>query len=284
VIQFRKIGSVTVVDLQRADVADLVTSLRLPLDTGDRRILIDLKKVKILRAEGLEKLIAAQLACEEAGGIMGLFHLSRDLDGLIRIMELDRFFPYIFQDEKEAVSQFGRIDLETAIKASAPPSELQIVFEDSLSIAELTEGSLLHAERTAEVHSGGIGVEEESAPATLEIESLGIETVGPVPEPEPAPAEEIILEPEPAPAQKTGKTSIGTEGFAQEPNEAEEPAQHAMPVVEEVEGPLEAKEPSSQEITVEMAGRTSSGEEGLEEEEEEKIVAEEIPDLEPPPP
>ncbi len=93
------------ITIGKGDVA-LRDSIQQVLDSGGRKILIDLGATKKMDSSGLGELVAAHATVTERGAELRLMNLSRKLKNVLGITQLITVYD-IFDDEEEAVASFG---------------------------------------------------------------------------------------------------------------------------------------------------------------------------------
>jgi anti-sigma B factor antagonist len=107
----RKIGEVSVVDLSgkiTIGEGDVVLRERVAelLDGGERRILLNLEKVKYMDSAGIGELVACYKRAKEKEGNVKLLNPSGKVYDLLQLTKLEEVFD-TYRDEKEALVSFG---------------------------------------------------------------------------------------------------------------------------------------------------------------------------------
>jgi anti-sigma B factor antagonist len=106
----RKIGEVAVVDLSgkitigEGDVVLRETVGEL-LDGGDKRILLNLERVKYMDSAGIGELVACYKRAKEKQGTVKLLNPSGKVYDLLQLTKLEEVFD-TYRDEKEALVSF----------------------------------------------------------------------------------------------------------------------------------------------------------------------------------
>jgi len=80
-------------------------NLRLILDEGRRKILVDLGDVSWVNSTGLGILIAAHAQVERAGGELKLCQVSRRVESILMVTRLNMIFES-YADEAQALASF----------------------------------------------------------------------------------------------------------------------------------------------------------------------------------
>ena len=107
----RKIGEVSVIDLSgkiTIGEGDVVLRERVGelLDGGERRILLNLEKVKYMDSAGIGELVACYKRAKEKEGTVKLLNPSGKVYDLLQLTKLEEVFD-TYRDEKEALVSFG---------------------------------------------------------------------------------------------------------------------------------------------------------------------------------
>ena len=106
----RKIGEVSVVDLSgkitigEGDVV-LCEKVGELLDGGERRILLNLERVKYMDSAGIGELVACYKRAKEKEGTVKLLNPSGKVYDLLQLTKLEEVFD-TYRDEKEALVSF----------------------------------------------------------------------------------------------------------------------------------------------------------------------------------
>ncbi len=113
----RRSGSVTVLDLTGnirlgEGNIELHNTLRLLVDKGERKVLLNLAEVKYIDSSGLGELVAGYTTLQKSGGEMKLLHLTERVNELMVITKLLTVFE-VFDSEQEAVNSFSTSADET---------------------------------------------------------------------------------------------------------------------------------------------------------------------------
>ena len=106
----RKIGEVSVVDLSgkiTIGEGDVVLRERVGelLDGGEKRILLNLERVKYMDSAGIGELVACYKRAKEKDGMVKLLNPSGKVYDLLQLTKLEEVFD-TFRDEKEALVSF----------------------------------------------------------------------------------------------------------------------------------------------------------------------------------
>jgi anti-sigma B factor antagonist len=109
----RQIGGISVADLQgRITVGEgnillreVVTNL---LERGNKRILLNFRKVRYIDSSGLGELVKTHLTVQRQGGQLKMSNLDQRLLNLLKATSLYKVFD-VYQDEDTAVQSFGRL-------------------------------------------------------------------------------------------------------------------------------------------------------------------------------
>jgi anti-sigma B factor antagonist len=107
----RKIGEVSVVDLSgkiTIGEGDVVLREKVGelLDGGERRILLNLEKVKYMDSAGIGELVACYKRAKEKEGTVKLLNPSGKVYDLLQLTKLEEVFD-TYRDEKEALVSFS---------------------------------------------------------------------------------------------------------------------------------------------------------------------------------
>ena len=106
----RKIGEVSVVDLSgkiTIGEGDVVLREKVGelLGAGERRILLNLERVKYMDSAGIGELVACYKRAKEKEGTVKLLNPSGKVYDLLQLTKLEEVFE-TFKDEKEALVSF----------------------------------------------------------------------------------------------------------------------------------------------------------------------------------
>ena len=109
----RQIGGISVADLQgRITVGEgnillreVVTNL---LERGNKRILLNFRKVRYIDSSGLGELVKTHLTVQRQGGQLKMSNLDQRLLNLLKATSLYKVFD-VYEDEDSAVQSFGRL-------------------------------------------------------------------------------------------------------------------------------------------------------------------------------
>jgi anti-sigma B factor antagonist len=109
--QDRRRGDVVVVDLTgkiTIGEGDVVLRERVGelLEGGERRILLNLERVKYMDSAGIGELVACYKRAREKSGTVKLLNPSGKVYDLLQLTKLEEVFD-TFRDEKEALVSFG---------------------------------------------------------------------------------------------------------------------------------------------------------------------------------
>ena len=107
----RKIGEVSVVDLSgkiTIGEGDVVLREKVGelLDGGERRILLNLERVKYMDSAGIGELVACYKRAKEKEGTVKLLNPSGKVYDLLQLTKLEEVFD-TYRDEKEALVSFA---------------------------------------------------------------------------------------------------------------------------------------------------------------------------------
>lgn len=107
----RKIGDVSVVDLSgkiTIGEGDVVLREKVShlLEGGERRILLNLERVKYMDSAGIGELVACYKRAKEKEGTVKLLNPSGKVYDLLQLTKLEEVFD-TYRDEKEALVSFG---------------------------------------------------------------------------------------------------------------------------------------------------------------------------------
>lgn len=109
----RQIGGISVADLQgRITVGEgnimlreVVTNL---LERGNKRILLNFRKVRYIDSSGLGELVKTHVTVQRQGGQLKMSNLDQRLLNLLKATSLYKVFE-VYEDEDTAVQSFGRL-------------------------------------------------------------------------------------------------------------------------------------------------------------------------------
>lgn len=109
----RQIGGISVAELQgRITVGEgnimlreVVTNL---LEGGNKRILLNFRKVRYLDSSGVGELVKTHVAVQRQGGQLKMSNLDQRLLNLLKATSLYKVFD-VYEDEDTAVQSFGRL-------------------------------------------------------------------------------------------------------------------------------------------------------------------------------
>jgi anti-sigma B factor antagonist len=106
-----EIDGVTVLNLNgRLTLGDGTTQFRSAIEellaAGKPNVLLNLNDVSYLDSSGLGELLAAQIACKEAGGALKLMNLGRRAESLLQMMSLYTVCE-IVPNETEGIRSFA---------------------------------------------------------------------------------------------------------------------------------------------------------------------------------
>jgi anti-sigma B factor antagonist len=107
----RHIGDISVLDVQgRITVGEgnimlreVVTNL---LEKGNKRILLNLRKVGYIDSAGLGELVRTHISLQRQGGKLKMVNLDQKVQDLLKATSLHRVFD-VYQDEASAIQSFG---------------------------------------------------------------------------------------------------------------------------------------------------------------------------------
>lgn len=89
-----------------ADTEQLEKAVKGLIETGARRVLLDLADVSLVNSSGLGSIITCHTAMKDAGGDLKLLRVSNKIESLLIITKLITVFDS-FNDETEAIAAFG---------------------------------------------------------------------------------------------------------------------------------------------------------------------------------
>jgi anti-sigma B factor antagonist len=109
-IRQREIGDVVVLDIDGKIMGGVDSELfqetiQSLIDSGKRKVLVNLENVKWVNSTGLGVLIAGYSALQKSGGRLKLLQVSERVEGLLNITKLSTIFES-YQGEDEAVESF----------------------------------------------------------------------------------------------------------------------------------------------------------------------------------
>ena len=96
--------------------AELHKALRFLIETGEKRVLLNLEKVSYIDSSGLGELVSGYAAFKRIGGEMKLLHLSPSVHQLMTLTKLLTVFD-IYENETIAVENFD-IPMAKAVPVS----------------------------------------------------------------------------------------------------------------------------------------------------------------------
>jgi anti-sigma B factor antagonist len=111
-------GDVTIVWLEgKITLGDgsggLRETVRKVLESGAKKVLVDLGGVSYIDSAGLGELVGCYAAAENRGASMKLLHLQKRVEGLMQITKLTTLFE-VFEDEGQALQSFDKTDTASA--------------------------------------------------------------------------------------------------------------------------------------------------------------------------
>lgn len=109
-IRQREIGDVVVLDIDGKIMGGVDSELfqetiQSLIDSGKRKVLVNLERVKWINSTGLGVLIAGFSALQKSGGKLKLLHVSERVEGLLKITKLSTIFES-YRAEDEALESF----------------------------------------------------------------------------------------------------------------------------------------------------------------------------------
>ncbi|UCE01291.1 MAG: STAS domain-containing protein [Candidatus Latescibacterota bacterium] len=109
-IRQREIGDVVVLDIDGKIMGGVDSELfqetiQSLIDSGKRKVVVNLENVKWINSTGLGVLIAGYSALQKSGGRLKLLQVSERVEGLLNITKLSTIFES-YQGEDEAVESF----------------------------------------------------------------------------------------------------------------------------------------------------------------------------------
>jgi len=116
-ISERRSQSVTILDLKGnirigEGNIELHNILRLLVEKGEKKILLNLADVSYIDSSGLGELVAGYTTLQKAGGEMKLLNLTKRVTELMVITKLLTVFE-IFDNETEAVESFNNLSVKS---------------------------------------------------------------------------------------------------------------------------------------------------------------------------
>ena len=111
-ISTRTVGAVTVVDIDGnlklgEDTEQFRTHIRGLLDSGARKILLNMRNIHHLDSSGVGELVRAFASTNSQGGELKLVNLTKRLHDLLSVTKLLTVFE-TFENEMRAVDSFGK--------------------------------------------------------------------------------------------------------------------------------------------------------------------------------
>ena len=88
-----------------SDCETLESTVRESMETGVRRLILDLSETSVINSSGLGSIITCHAALRKAGGDLKLLSVSEKVESLLVITKLLTVFE-TFSDEEEAVTSF----------------------------------------------------------------------------------------------------------------------------------------------------------------------------------
>jgi MFS superfamily sulfate permease-like transporter len=79
------------------------------LERGNKRILLNFRKVRYLDSSGLGELVKMHVTVQRQGGQLKMSNLDQRLLNLLKATSLYKVFD-VYEDEDTAVQSFGRLD------------------------------------------------------------------------------------------------------------------------------------------------------------------------------
>jgi len=117
----RRSASFTILDLE-GDIrlgggsAELHEALRLLVEQGDKKILLNLANVAHIDSSGLGELVSGFTTLHNAGGELKLFNLSNRVHELMTMTKLLTVFD-VYDNESEAIQSFNNKSAKSAYAA-----------------------------------------------------------------------------------------------------------------------------------------------------------------------
>lgn len=107
----RRTDSITILDLEGNirlgnEAANLRQALRVLVEKGDRKVLLNMAGVSHIDSSGLGELVSSYTTLHKAGGELKLFNLSDRVHELMTMTKLLTVFD-VFDSESEAVESFA---------------------------------------------------------------------------------------------------------------------------------------------------------------------------------
>lgn len=117
----RRHDSVTILDLEGnirlgEGSAELHEALRLLVEKGDKKILLNLANVSHIDSSGLGELVSGYTTLHNAGGELKLFNLSDRVHELMTMTKLLTVFD-VYDNESEAIERFSHKSAKSAYAA-----------------------------------------------------------------------------------------------------------------------------------------------------------------------
>jgi anti-sigma B factor antagonist len=106
----RRNDSITILDLKGnirlgEGASDLRTAMRLLVEKGEKKILLNMAEVSHIDSSGLGELVSSYTTLNKAGGELKLFHLSSRVHELMTMTKLLTVFD-VFDNESDALGSF----------------------------------------------------------------------------------------------------------------------------------------------------------------------------------
>jgi anti-sigma B factor antagonist len=106
----RRNDSITILDLKGnirlgEGASDLRTAIRLLVEKGEKKILLNMAEVSHIDSSGLGELVSSYTTLNKAGGELKLFHLSSRVHELMTMTKLLTVFD-VFDNESDALGSF----------------------------------------------------------------------------------------------------------------------------------------------------------------------------------
>lgn len=99
--------------------AELHEALRLLVERGEKKILLNMADVSHIDSSGLGELVSGYTTIDRAGGELKLFHLSDRVHELMTMTKLFTVFD-VYDNESEAVRSFASASQKSAYADSLP--------------------------------------------------------------------------------------------------------------------------------------------------------------------
>ncbi|MCA8924717.1 MAG: STAS domain-containing protein [Planctomycetes bacterium] len=135
--RIRQVNEVAILEFDGDALTDLMAALRAHVDdesaSNGRTVLVDLRDLQELSADGIETLTEAAIVCRDRGCDIGMFSLHEDVWRLLDALELGPHLPRVLQgDESAALAQLEEeaavppVAAAPALPEAPPPPAIDI--------------------------------------------------------------------------------------------------------------------------------------------------------------